>query len=40
MTEPEDIDDEVAKKWEHTMLHDSLGKELNELNKQPEKKEV
>jgi hypothetical protein len=22
------------------MLHDSLGKELNELNKQPEKKEV
>ncbi|VAI30710.1 unnamed protein product [Triticum turgidum subsp. durum] len=36
---PKDIDDEVAKEWEHTMLQDSLGKELNELNKQLEKKE-
>jgi hypothetical protein len=37
---PKDIDEEVAKEWEHTMLQDSLGKELNELNKQLEKKEV
>jgi len=36
---PKDIDDEVAKEWEHTMLQDSLGKELNELNKQLEQKE-
>ncbi|KAM0901223.1 hypothetical protein ACQ4PT_020111 [Festuca glaucescens] len=36
---PKDIDEEVAKEWEHTMLQDSLGKELNELNKQLEKKE-
>jgi hypothetical protein len=37
---PKDIDDEVAKEWEHTMLQDSMGKELNELNRQLEQKEV
>ncbi|XP_042447163.1 kinesin-like protein KIN-4A isoform X1 [Zingiber officinale] len=31
--------DEVAKEWEHTMLQDSMGKELNELNRQLEQKE-
>ncbi|KAG8049426.1 hypothetical protein GUJ93_ZPchr0009g2240 [Zizania palustris] len=36
---PKDIDDEVAKEWEHTMLQDSMGKELNELNRQLEQKE-
>lgn len=36
---PKDIEDEVAKEWEHTMLQDSLGKELNELNRQLEQKE-
>ncbi|OEL32324.1 Kinesin-like protein KIN-4A [Dichanthelium oligosanthes] len=34
-----DIEDEVAKEWEHTMLQDSMGKELNELNRQLEQKE-
>jgi hypothetical protein len=39
------MDDEVAKEcvakeWEHTMLQDSMGKELNELNRQLEQKEV
>ncbi|ONM53519.1 Kinesin-like protein KIN-4A [Zea mays] len=37
---PKDIEDEVAKEWEHTMLQDSMGKELNELNRQLERKEV
>jgi hypothetical protein len=37
---PKDIEDEVAKEWEHTMLQDSMGKELNELNRQLEQKEV
>ncbi|KAG6470784.1 hypothetical protein ZIOFF_071864 [Zingiber officinale] len=32
--------DEVAKEWEHTMLQDSMGKELNELNRQLEQKEI
>ncbi|ONM53530.1 Kinesin-like protein KIN-4A, partial [Zea mays] len=36
---PKDIEDEVAKEWEHTMLQDSMGKELNELNRQLERKE-
>ncbi|KAJ6829209.1 kinesin-like protein KIN-4A [Iris pallida] len=31
--------DEVAKEWEHTILQDSMGKELNELNKRLEQKE-
>ena len=34
-----DIDDEITKEWEHQMLHDSLGKELVELNRQLEQKE-
>ncbi|KAJ1289073.1 hypothetical protein BS78_02G136900 [Paspalum vaginatum] len=34
-----DIEDEVDKEWEHTMLQDSMGKELNELNRQLEQKE-
>lgn len=34
-----DIEEEVAKEWEHSMLQDTMGKELNELNKQLEKKE-
>ncbi|OAY70677.1 Kinesin-like protein BC2, partial [Ananas comosus] len=34
-----EIDDEVAKEWEHTMLQDSMGKELNELNRRLEQKE-
>ncbi|WOL17333.1 kinesin-like protein KIN-4A isoform X2 [Canna indica] len=33
------IDEEVAKEWEHTLLQDSMGKELNELNKRLEQKE-
>jgi len=36
---PKDIEDEVAKEWEHTMLQDSMDKELNELNRQLEQKE-
>jgi len=35
-----DIDEEVAKEWEHTILQDTMGKELNELNKRLEQKEV
>ncbi|KMZ68995.1 Kinesin-like protein [Zostera marina] len=34
-----EIDEETSKEWEHTALQDSLGKELNELNKQLEQKE-
>jgi hypothetical protein len=34
------MDDEVVKEWEHTILQDSMGKELNELNRQLEQKEV
>ncbi|XP_071712152.1 kinesin-like protein KIN-4A [Rutidosis leptorrhynchoides] len=33
------IDDEVAKEWEHTLLQDSMDKELHELNKRLEQKE-
>ncbi|XP_077211585.1 kinesin-like protein KIN-4A isoform X2 [Tasmannia lanceolata] len=32
--------DEVAKEWEHTILQNSMDKELNELNKRLEQKEV
>ncbi|ONK70321.1 uncharacterized protein A4U43_C05F32520 [Asparagus officinalis] len=34
-----DIDEEVAKEWEHSILQDTMGKELNELNKRLEQKE-
>ncbi|KAJ0989488.1 hypothetical protein J5N97_007844 [Dioscorea zingiberensis] len=34
-----EIDEEVAKEWEHTMLQNNMGKELNELNKRLEQKE-
>lgn len=34
-----DMDDEAAKEWEHTLLQDSLDKELNELNRRLEQKE-
>nr|XP_043615311.1 kinesin-like protein KIN-4A [Erigeron canadensis]XP_043615312.1 kinesin-like protein KIN-4A [Erigeron canadensis] len=33
------IDEEAAKEWEHTLLQDSMGKELHELNKRLEQKE-
>ncbi|CAH9144871.1 unnamed protein product [Cuscuta epithymum] len=33
------VDDEAAKEWEHSLLQDSMGKELNELNKRLEQKE-
>lgn len=32
--------DEVAKEWEHTLLQNSMDKELNELNRRLEEKEV
>ncbi|KAK3007347.1 hypothetical protein RJ639_016831, partial [Escallonia herrerae] len=34
-----DIDEEAAKEWEHTLLQDSMDKELNDLNKRLEQKE-
>nr|GMC50474.1 kinesin-like protein KIN-4A isoform X1 [Ipomoea batatas] len=34
-----DMDEEAAKEWEHTLLQDSMGKELNELNRRLEQKE-
>ncbi|EHA8590245.1 Kinesin-like protein KIN-4A [Cocos nucifera] len=34
-----EIDEEAAKEWEHTMLQDTMGKELNELNRRLEQKE-
>ncbi|KAK9109273.1 hypothetical protein Sjap_017333 [Stephania japonica] len=34
-----EIDDEVAKEWEHTLLQNTMDKELNELNKRLEQKE-
>ncbi|CAD5168566.1 unnamed protein product [Musa acuminata subsp. malaccensis] len=34
-----ELDEEVAKEWEHTILQDSMGKELNELNRRLEQKE-
>ncbi|KAL4179730.1 hypothetical protein AMTRI_Chr13g121520 [Amborella trichopoda] len=34
-----EMDEEAAKEWEHTILQDSMDKELNELNKRLEQKE-
>ncbi|KAF5468225.1 hypothetical protein F2P56_012396 [Juglans regia] len=34
-----EIDEEVAKEWEHTLLQNTMDKELNELNKRLEEKE-
>ncbi|XP_010928361.1 kinesin-like protein KIN-4A isoform X2 [Elaeis guineensis] len=34
-----EIDEVAAKEWEHTMLQDTMGKELNELNRRLEQKE-
>lgn len=34
-----EIDEEVAKEWEHTLLQNSMDKELHELNKRLEQKE-
>ncbi|KAJ4965283.1 hypothetical protein NE237_017132 [Protea cynaroides] len=34
-----DIDEEVTKEWEHTLLQNTMDKELNELNKRLEQKE-
>lgn len=35
-----DMEDEATKEWEHTLLQDSMDKELNELNRRLEQKEV
>lgn len=35
-----DIDEDTAKELEHTYLQSTMDKELNELNRQLEKKEV
>lgn len=35
-----DMDEEAAKEWEHTLLQDTMDKELNELNRRLEQKEV
>jgi len=32
--------DEAAKEWEHTLIQSTMDKELNELNKRLEQKEV
>lgn len=32
--------DEVTKEWEHTLLQNSMDKEMHELNKRLEEKEV
>lgn len=34
------MDEEAAKEWEHTLLQNTMDKELNELNKRLEQKEV
>ncbi|XP_019156476.1 PREDICTED: kinesin-like protein KIN-4A [Ipomoea nil] len=34
-----EMDDEAAKEWEYALLQDSMGKELNELNRRLEEKE-
>ncbi|XP_038984123.1 kinesin-like protein KIN-4A isoform X2 [Phoenix dactylifera] len=34
-----EIDEVAAKEWEHTILQDTMGKELNELNRRLEQKE-
>ncbi|KAG7024268.1 Kinesin-like protein KIN-4A, partial [Cucurbita argyrosperma subsp. argyrosperma] len=38
--ESREIDEEVAKEWEHTLLQNSMDKELHELNKRLEEKET
>lgn len=35
-----EIEEEVAKEWEHKLLQNTMDKELNELNKRLEQKEV
>lgn len=35
-----EMDEEVAKEWEHTLLQNTMDKELHELNKRLEQKEV
>ncbi|KAF5189561.1 Kinesin-like protein kin-4a, partial [Thalictrum thalictroides] len=35
-----EIDEEVAKEWEHTLLQNTMDRELNELNKRLEQKET
>lgn len=35
-----EIDEEVAKEWEHTLFQNSMDKELHELNRRLEEKEV
>lgn len=35
-----EIDEEVAKEWEHTLLQNTMDKELHELNRRLEEKEV
>ncbi|KAG0461578.1 hypothetical protein HPP92_021510 [Vanilla planifolia] len=35
-----DSDEDTDKEWEHTMLQDTMGRELNELNKRLEQKEI
>ncbi|CAL5376658.1 unnamed protein product [Camellia sinensis] len=35
-----EIDEAVAKEWEHALLRTTMGKEFNELNKRLEQKEV
>lgn len=37
--DPGEIDEEAAKEWEHTLLQNSMDKELNELNRRLEQKE-
>nr|GMD49677.1 kinesin-like protein KIN-4A isoform X1 [Ipomoea batatas] len=37
--DPGEMDDEAAKEWEYALLQDSMGKELNELNRRLEEKE-
>ncbi|KAJ7966586.1 Kinesin-like protein [Quillaja saponaria] len=37
--ESREIDEEVAKEWEHTLLQNTMDKELNELNKRLKQKE-
>lgn len=35
-----EIDEEVAKEWEHSLLQNTMDKELHELNKRLQQKEV
>ncbi|XP_019174757.1 PREDICTED: kinesin-like protein KIN-4A isoform X2 [Ipomoea nil] len=37
--DPGGLDEEAEKEWTHTLLQDSMGKELNELNRRLEEKE-